>query len=190
MPRSPSPVKMIVARLELERLARRPPPVTDQERRWVTAPLARAWTQWQSASVQDAVALRALYVGYSRTFARWQQLQGTRRDVSPGEDPTLYALLPRYPEPCRELRCGARTRRGTPCKRHDLYGSGRCPLHGGLSTGPRTSEGKARSARNGHCPKRTPCEVDKTRHYVPDARQLDEVLAGEARRPHGEVART
>ncbi|OWQ95359.1 HGGxSTG domain-containing protein [Sphingopyxis witflariensis] len=46
--------------------------------------------------------------------------------------------------------CGARTRTGTPCKRRDLYRSGRCKLHGGPSTGPRTAKGKRRSARNGN----------------------------------------
>ncbi|WP_366140981.1 HGGxSTG domain-containing protein [uncultured Desulfovibrio sp.] len=45
-------------------------------------------------------------------------------------------------------------RAGTPCKRKDLYGNGRCRLHGGLSTGPRTEEGKRRSAANGRRPKR------------------------------------
>jgi hypothetical protein len=44
--------------------------------------------------------------------------------------------------------CQARTRAGTPCKRRDIYESGRCPLHGGLSTGPTTPEGKARVTRN------------------------------------------
>lgn len=44
--------------------------------------------------------------------------------------------------------CGAKTRKGTPCKRRDIYASGRCALHGGLSTGPRTSEGKAKAAQN------------------------------------------
>ena len=43
-----------------------------------------------------------------------------------------------FPEECRDMRCGARTRAGTPCKRRDLYGSGRCRLHGGLSTGPKS----------------------------------------------------
>lgn len=38
------------------------------------------------------------------------------------------------------LRCGARTRRGTACLRKALY-NGRCPNHGGLSTGPRTAAG-------------------------------------------------
>ena len=62
--------------------------------------------------------------------------------------------------------CGARTRRGTPCKRKDLYSSGRCKLHGGLSTGPRTAAGKARSAANGKLGgrprKRTSCEVHES----------------------------
>lgn len=40
--------------------------------------------------------------------------------------------------------CGATTRAGTPCKRIDLYASGRCRLHGGLSTGPSSEAGKDR----------------------------------------------
>ncbi len=44
--------------------------------------------------------------------------------------------------------CGAKTRAGTPCKRKDLLQGGRCRLHGGLSTGPKTLEGKRRSALN------------------------------------------
>lgn len=43
-----------------------------------------------------------------------------------------------YPREFDELRCGAKTRAGTPCKRRDLYASGRCRLHGGLSTGPKS----------------------------------------------------
>ncbi len=49
----------------------------------------------------------------------------------------------------QKIICMAKTRRGTPCKRRDLYASGRCRLHGGLSTGPKTPEGKARSSQNG-----------------------------------------
>lgn len=46
--------------------------------------------------------------------------------------------------------CGARGKRsGRPCRRRDLYNNYRCPLHGGLSTGPRTAEGKRKSAMNG-----------------------------------------
>ena len=50
--------------------------------------------------------------------------------------------------------CGAKTRAGTPCKRKDLYENGRCKLHGGLSTGPKTPEGKARLSMNGFKKKR------------------------------------
>jgi len=37
-------------------------------------------------------------------------------------------------------RCGAKTRRGTPCQAPAMK-NGRCRLHGGKSTGPRTPEG-------------------------------------------------
>ena len=55
--------------------------------------------------------------------------------------------------------CGARTRKGTPCRRKDIYQSGRCALHGGLSTGPKTEAGKEQSRINGKRggrPKRNP----------------------------------
>lgn len=55
--------------------------------------------------------------------------------------------------PFADLRCGARTRNGHPCKRKDLYRSGRCRMHGGMSTGPRTEAGKARSSINGKAAK-------------------------------------
>ena len=45
--------------------------------------------------------------------------------------------------------CGAKTRRGTACAQTVLFAGGRCKFHGGYSTGPRTPEGKARSALNG-----------------------------------------
>ena len=43
-------------------------------------------------------------------------------------------------------RCGAKTRSGTPCAKYPINGKRRCRLHGGLSTGPKTAEGKARIA--------------------------------------------
>ena len=43
-------------------------------------------------------------------------------------------------------RCGTRTRCGGTCRQPAMR-SGRCRLHGGLSTGPRTAEGRARCAR-------------------------------------------
>ena len=42
-------------------------------------------------------------------------------------------------------RCGARTRAGCPCKGPAMK-NGRCRMHGGASTGPKTPEGRARIA--------------------------------------------
>lgn len=68
-----------------------------------------------------------------------------------------YRQRPKYeplPDDLKSLRCGARTRAGTPCKQKAIYINGRCKFHGGLSTGPRTPDGKRRSAMNGNCPKK------------------------------------
>ena len=43
-------------------------------------------------------------------------------------------------------RCGAKTRKGTPC-RAPAMANGRCRMHGGKSTGPRTPEGLERSRK-------------------------------------------
>ena len=42
--------------------------------------------------------------------------------------------------------CNAKTRSGGDCKRFGNFKNGRCHLHGGKSTGPRTDEGRARIA--------------------------------------------
>ena len=42
--------------------------------------------------------------------------------------------------------CLAKTRSGTSCQNIPINGKKRCRLHGGLSTGPRSAEGKARIA--------------------------------------------
>jgi hypothetical protein len=43
-------------------------------------------------------------------------------------------------------KCGARNRQGEPCAVRVEPGKARCRFHGGLSTGPRTIEGRARVA--------------------------------------------
>jgi len=43
-------------------------------------------------------------------------------------------------------RYGAKTRKGTPCKAPAMA-NGRCRMHGGKSTGPRTPEGLERSRK-------------------------------------------
>ena len=54
-------------------------------------------------------------------------------------------------------RCGARTKGGDPCQRPAVARTGRCPNHGGKSTGPRTKEGIARivaeKTKHGHLTK-------------------------------------
>ncbi len=72
---------------------------------------------------------------------------------------------PKMPADLIDLRCGAKTRAGTPCKLNSIYSNGRCKFHGGLSTGATTKEGKAKVAKNGFKPgwrKQTSCSVDKT----------------------------
>ena len=49
-------------------------------------------------------------------------------------------VRPHASPPRESARCDARTRRGTPCKTRAMA-NGRCRMHGGLSTGPRTAEG-------------------------------------------------
>jgi hypothetical protein len=44
--------------------------------------------------------------------------------------------------------CGARNRRGYPCRQRELFPNGRCRYHGGLSAGPKTTEGRAWSLAN------------------------------------------
>jgi hypothetical protein len=46
------------------------------------------------------------------------------------------------------ITCGAKTRKGTPCQRKLLLKGGKCLNHGGMSTGPKTPEGKARALLN------------------------------------------
>jgi len=49
-------------------------------------------------------------------------------------------------DPSAAPRCGAKTRRGEKCQAPAMA-NGRCRMHGGASTGPRTAEGLARSQR-------------------------------------------
>jgi hypothetical protein len=49
-------------------------------------------------------------------------------------------------DPGNAPRCGAISRKGTPCKSPAML-NGRCRMHGGTSTGPRTEAGLARSRR-------------------------------------------
>lgn len=66
-------------------------------------------------------------------------------------------VFPSLPIELKDLTCGARTKAtGRPCRRKDIYSNGRCKLHGGLSTGPKTDEGKRKVALNGFKKKQSP----------------------------------
>ena len=78
----------------------------------------------------------------------------------------------------RAARCGARTRRGSRC-RCPAMANGRCRLHGGLSTGPKTAEGIERIRRavtkHGNYSKRAKTERAEYRELL---RACREMLAG------------
>lgn len=98
----------------------------------VDAERRRLWISFWKASAKAAAAREA-------------EADALARAGDHGEPRTQ---LPRVPDALRGLRCGARTRKGSRCKRGDLHASGRCKLHGGMSTGATTPEGQARSRLN------------------------------------------
>lgn len=55
--------------------------------------------------------------------------------------------LQRIPKEQRPF-CGAKTRNGESCKSRAVFGMARCRMHGGMSTGPKTEEGRARIAES------------------------------------------
>ena len=96
----------------------------------------------------DELTPQLVWRQWCQEFTRWERTWTRERRAA-----TL--MLP-VPAICRTFICGARTRQGTACQRRDVHHgpSGRCRLHGGCSTGPKTVEGKRRAALNGLRPKR------------------------------------
>lgn len=68
-----------------------------------------------------------------------------KRSIS-GSKVFLMSLRAEKPSTPQPLFCGAMTRKGLPCVAKPISGSTRCRNHGGLSTGPKSAEGKARIA--------------------------------------------
>lgn len=78
--------------------------------------------------------------------------------------PITISLYENTPMTSRNERgiCSAKTRKGTPCqappiwdKEEDKPRNGRCKLHGGLSTGPKTKSGKNAIRLSNHRRKKT-----------------------------------
>jgi len=70
-------------------------------------------------------------------------------------------------------RCGAKTRRGTSCQAPAKQPVGRCRVHGGASTGPRTKDGLKRltEARTTHG-KFTKEKRAEARRFAEQGRQM------------------
>ena len=75
--------------------------------------------------------------------------------------------------------CGAKTRAGSPCGKFPIAGKRRCRLHGGLSTGPKTAEGRAKIGAAQY----------KHGHYVNyrAKRELEKYFFGEIKRLRDEA---
>src|SRR5437764_8045673 len=72
-------------------------------------------------------------------------------------------------------RCGAKTRRGSECQ-CPAMANGRCRLHGGLSTGPKTAEGvesiRKAATKHGRYSQAARVERRQYRAMVEEARAL------------------
>ena len=98
-------------------------------------------------------------------------LRGRRRGwLKHGNPPGDFLMAP---------RCGAKTRRGTACQGPAMR-NGRCRMHGGLSTGPKTPEGIERIRRaqlkHGRYTKEAKAERAEARRLSRELRAAIQVL--------------
>ena len=77
------------------------------------------------------------------TEARAALYASTADHIVYQDDGRWYELKNRSYTPV--LICGARKKTGERCRSKELHRAGKCRFHGGLSTGPRTPEGKQRA---------------------------------------------
>ena len=74
-------------------------------------------------------------------------------------------------------RCGAKTRKGSACQRPANKKNGRCRVHGGASTGPRTEEGRTRiSEANLRHGRYTKDKLEKQRENAARGREIRKEL--------------
>ena len=86
---------------------------------------------------------------------------------------TKSGLATRFGSDWPGQRCLAKTRAGGACQNPTIKGRSRCKLHGGLSTGPRTPEGKARSiAAHTKHGRRSRAHVEKVRAINAELRRI------------------
>ena len=98
------------------------------------------------------------------------ELMLTKNDVTIGIE---WRFGPDWPG----QRCGAKTRKGAACLSPAIKRNGRCRLHGGASTGPKTIEGRARiSLANLRHGKYTKDKLEQKRHNARVGRQIRKEL--------------
>lgn len=97
-------------------------------------------------------ALRKLWRSHHQECSRISQAYRTAQqryiESSGTTQSPRFPGYPNFPDELRGLACGAMSRKGHPCKRTDLMTNGRCKFHGGLSTGPKTMEGRHQAIAN------------------------------------------
>ena len=82
----------------------------------------------------------------------------------------------------KAARCGAKNRRDLPCQ-CPAMANGRCRLHGGKSTGPKTAAGIERIRRavtkDGRYTKAARAEHEQYRKLVQDCREVLQEISGQ-----------
>ncbi len=93
----------------------------------------------------DPLATTDLCEQNARARAHHGVLEAVARPASTKTVPKPVSPVTEARAKARLLRCCARTRSGSPCRRKPM-GNGRCRCHGGCSTGPKTPAGLKRIA--------------------------------------------
>lgn len=128
-------------------------PLEDVGKRQFTDPQAELRREWIKACKAEKIARELA----TMRREQWERIQhdARLRAITAGKRPPQW--LPPPPPPVidmsrfADLRCGAKGKRtGKPCPLTSIYANGRCKFHGGMSTGPKSAEGKARAALNGN----------------------------------------
>ncbi|MES2461457.1 MAG: HGGxSTG domain-containing protein [Armatimonadota bacterium] len=113
------------------------------------------WYQtWQETQHIHEMARLGLRSGSSHLFARLligpilKEAMARSPHFKAVKHPTAHRTVFQRPPKGERVKCGAQTRKGTPCQSACVWGKSRCRLHGGCSTGPTTAEGRARIAES------------------------------------------
>ena len=92
-------------------------------------------------AMRNLAAALGLQYSVLAQATREEELKARTEGLPEGYQGDFMPYLDAYGKP----RCAAKTRQGTPCRAQGLGRGHRCAMHGGLSTGPTTEEGKLRA---------------------------------------------